>query len=162
MGSFPVETVMKRFCFSVRLSQQPTCPCWHLSVFKNSFPPAVFKVPVLNNAASLSAVIYDMDWASRVFTCTPLSVSCGTNIRRKLSWGQVVPSLHPSVCSFWFLNPFSVVVVFWVLHVTVSSVSVSGEKFPLRVWAGYAAFFRCSFSLWMLLFRERSIFHLDI
>lgn len=52
--------------------------------------------------------------------------------------------------------------MFWVLRVTVSSVSVSGEMFPMWVGAGYAALFGCSFSLWMFLFRERSIFHFDI
>lgn len=66
-----------------------------------------------------SLVIYGMDWPSRACqVCPPTpDLSCGINMRCNHASGQVAPS--PSVCPFWFLNPFSVVVVFvfWVLYV---------------------------------------------
>lgn len=72
MGSFPVQTVVKRFWFSVHPVNNQHIPV-HLPNFKNCFPPTVFEVPIPNNAAVFSAVVvvYDMDWGSRVFTCTP-------------------------------------------------------------------------------------------
>lgn len=86
---------------------------------KKASPPAVSKAPIQKRAAPLTAlVIYDMDWPTHAcHVCPPTpDLSCGINMRCHCASGQVAPL--PSVCPFWFLNPFSVVVlVFWVLSV---------------------------------------------
>lgn len=97
----------------MHLSQHPTCPCWHLLsicvTLKIAFRPLYIRYPSWNKAVTLAAlVIYDMDWASCVFTCTPslLSVSCGTNIWGNRAWGQVVPWPQPFSVSFLISQSF--------------------------------------------------------
>lgn len=95
-----------------------------------------------------------------MFTCTPplLSVSCGTNIWGNRAWGQVVPWPQPFSVSFLISQSF-----FRCCCVLgVACYGVECLCLPMWVGAGYAAFFGCSFSLWMFLFWERSIFHFDI
>lgn len=140
MGSFPVKTGLKSFCSCLSLPTS-SVSVWLTLKMKNSFPPAVF-THLKQCRQPRSGCYLWYGWSVTCVQVCPHSLPYGINMRRDHDQGQLVPlASTPSACPFWFLNPFSVV-VFWVLRVTVSSVSVSGEKFPLCVQAGYAAWKR--------------------
>lgn len=153
----------------MHLSQHPTCPCWHLLsicvTLKIAFHPLYLRYPSWNKADTLAAlVIYDMDWASRVFTCTPLlSVSCGTNIWGNCAWGQVVPWPQPFSVSFLISQSFfRCCCVLGVACYGIECLCLWWEV-SLVGWSWLRSFLQMlSLSLWMLLFRERSIFHFEI
>lgn len=137
VGSFPVKTGVKPFCSLLHLSTS-SVSVWLTLKMKNSFPPAVFAHPKQCSQPRSGWYLWYGWSVTCVQVCPPQPLVWDQHVAWPWPRSACSVSIPPSACPFWFLNPFSVVVVFWVLRVTVSSVSVSGEKFPLWVQAGYA------------------------